>query len=244
MKFQIVNAGEARSQTSVKCLIYGDSGAGKSFLSASAPKPLILLTEMNGQASIMHSNAKADILHVTSDIMLAEVLKAIDEGDNAFDKYETIVIDSLTEMQRLIKDRLTNNGRSQMSLPLWGKLADTMRAMIRRIRNLKKNVVCVALLEAQIDENEGQRHLKPAFEGKKTGGEIAQYFNFVGFLYPQNETRQGSDGEAVTKVVRQLMVEGPSRVMCKPCFPLTGVISDPNLSDLFNQIKNPKTSNK
>ena len=189
----------------------------------------------------MHSNGEADILHVTSDIMLAEVLKAIDEGDETFEKYETIVIDSLTEMQRLIKDRLTNNGRSQMSLPLWGKLADTMRAMIRRIRNLKKNVVCVALLEAQLEEETGQRHLKPAFEGKKTGGEIAQYFNFVGFLYPQNETRQ-EGGEAVTKVVRQLMVEGPSRVMCKPCYPMSGVISDPNLSDLFDKIKNTQPS--
>jgi predicted GTPase len=49
--FRIVNAGKNRKKTHIKALIFGDSGAGKSYLSATAPNPLILLTEMNGQAS-------------------------------------------------------------------------------------------------------------------------------------------------------------------------------------------------
>ena len=55
-KFNIINAGQARSSTTIKGLIYGDSGSGKSFLAATAPRPLVLLTEKNGQASISHSN--------------------------------------------------------------------------------------------------------------------------------------------------------------------------------------------
>jgi phage nucleotide-binding protein len=233
-KFNIVKAGKAQKSTYIKALVYGESGAGKSFLAATAPKPLILLTEINGQASIMHSNPDADILHITSSDMLAEVLKDIDENPNDYKQYQTIVIDSITEMQRLIKDKLTSNGRSPMSLPLWGKLANNMRALIRRIRGMKKNVVCIALLEAHIEEESGQRHLKPAFEGKKTSGEIAQFFNWVGFLYPTMET---VNKEQIT--IRNLMVEGPSRVMCKPTFPLTGTIKNPNIEDIFNQILKP-----
>lgn len=242
-KFQIVKAGAAQTATFIKALVYGESGAGKSFLAATAPKPLILLTEMNGQASIMHSNPDADIIHITTDIMLAEVLKDIDDNPDDYAAYDTIVIDSITEMQRLIKDRLTNNGRGQMSLPLWGKLADNMRALIRRIRGLKKNVVCIALLESQMEEESGQRHHRPAFEGKKTSGEIAQYFNWVGFLYTTIETvEDAAGGKKASSTVRNLMVEGPARVLCKPTYPLTGVIRNPNINTIFQKILNPKSS--
>lgn len=237
MQFQIVNAGKSVAHTSIKCLVYGDSGAGKSFLAASAPNPLILLTEANGQASIMHSNPSADIIHINNDIMLGQVLKDICDNPKDWEKYDTIVIDSLTEMQRLIKDRITNQGKKQMRLQDWGILADNMRALIRRIRTIQKNVVCLCLLETQLEEETGIRHLKPAFEGKKTGGEIAQFFNFVGFLYTSQETVKENE----TKTVRSLMVEGPSRVMCKPTYPLTGSIKDPNLTNLFNLIKQPKS---
>lgn len=241
-KFQIIKAGKAAQNTVIKGLVYGESGAGKSFLAATAPKPLILLTEMNGQASIMHSNPEASIIHIKNDVMLAEILKDIDENPKDWQDYDTVVIDSITEMQRLIKDRLTNNGRGQMSLPLWGKLADNMRALIRRIRGLKKNVVCIALLESQIEEETGQRHLKPAFEGKKTSGEIAQYFNWVGFLYTTVEQADDGNGNKVNATVRNLMVEGPARVMCKPSYPLTGTIQNPNISTIINKILNPQPS--
>jgi len=237
MKFKIVNAGKVKSDLFIKALLYGDSGAGKSFLSATAPKPLILLTEMNGQASITASNPNADILHVETDVMLGQILKDIDENPKDWSKYDTIVIDSLTEVQRLIKDRLTNNGRSQMTLQNWGKLADNMRALIRRIRNLKKNVVCICLLERQTEENTGVHHLKPAFEGKKTSGEIAQFFNFVGFLYTVQEQQSDEKNDTKLVTVRQLMLEGPARVMCKPCGSATGTITNPNITTIFNQIK-------
>ena len=83
-KFNIVKAGKAQKSTYIKALVYGESGAGKSFLAATAPKPLILLTEINGQASIMHSNPDADILHITSSDMLAEVLKMTRKKQHSF----------------------------------------------------------------------------------------------------------------------------------------------------------------
>ena len=235
--FRIVNAGKNRKKTHIKALIFGDSGAGKSYLSATAPNPLILLTEMNGQASIAASNPKADIIHIESANMLAAVLRDIDENPEDYKKYDSVIIDSLTETQRLLKDRILSrksNG-SGFQIQDWGRMAEDMRALVRRIRNLKKHVVCICLMETETEESTGIRHIRPAFEGKKTGAEIAQFFSVVGFLYPHAEentenTQQGS------KIVRSLMLEGPARVMCKPCGGATGVITNPNITELFAKI--------
>tara|TARA_R100001510_G_C7654748_1_gene213551 strand:- start:834 stop:1529 length:696 start_codon:yes stop_codon:yes gene_type:complete len=229
MKFQILNAGKQKAKTHIKCLVYGDSGAGKSFLAVTAPKPLVLLTEPNGQTSIMHSNPNADLLHISSVKLLGDVLNSITNEPAQWAQYDTIVIDSLTEVQRLCKDDLTNKGRHPMKLQDWGKLADYMRRFIRALRQVPKHIVCLALLETTFEEGSGTRHLRPAFDGKKTSGEIAQFFNFVGFLYPaQNKEDQ--------KTSRYLMLEGNQNVLCKPTYPLTGTIKDPNLTKIFNQI--------
>ena len=233
MKFQIVNAGKQKKQTTIKCLLYGDTGAGKSYLAVTSPKPLVLLTEPNGQASIMHSNPGADLIHITSAQMLGDVLNSITTSPEQWAKYDTIVIDSLTEVQRLCKDDLTNKGRHAMKLQDWGKLADYMRRFIRVLRTIPKHIVCLALLETTFEEGTGTRYLKPAFDGKKTSGEIGQFFNFVGFLYvAQNKDKN--------KTSRYLMLEGQQNVMCKPTYPLTGTIIDPNISQLFNQITSAK----
>ena len=234
-KFQIINAGQSRAETSVKGLIYGDSGVGKSFLAATAPRPLVLLTEMNGQASISHSNPSAGIIHITDANMLAGVLRDIQEDPDTYEDFDTIVIDSLTETQRMIRDRILSKKKSGSSMQIqdWGKMAEDMRAMVRRIRNLKKNVICICLMESETEESTGTRHLRPAFDGRKTGSEIAQYFNFVGFLYAQQKT----DEKGGSTVTRSLMVEGPSRVMCKPCYPVSGIIDEPNIAQIFAQIK-------
>ena len=131
MQFNILNAGKQTQTTKIKALIYGDSGAGKSFLAASAPRPLVLLTEPNGQASIMHSNPDADLIHISSAKMLGDILKSLTENPKQWAKYDSLIIDSLTEVQRLCKDDLTNKGRSPMKLQDWGKLADFMRGSTR-----------------------------------------------------------------------------------------------------------------
>jgi len=234
MQFKIINAGKSKPETFIQCLIYGDSGVGKSFLAATAPKPLILLTEPNGQASIMHSNEKADLIHIGSAAMLGQVIKSIKEDPKRWSKYDTIVIDSLTEVQRLYRDHLTNEGTQMMKLQDWGKLAEYMRRFIRALRSLPKNIVAIALLEKNVEEDSQITEYKPAFDGKKTSGEIAQYFNFVGFLY-SGQVKE----KTKTNTYRYLMLEGREGILCKTTFPLTGVIKEPNIKDLFDTIRKP-----
>ena len=87
-------------------------------------------------------------------------------------------------------------------------------------------------MESSFEESTGTRYVRPAFDGKKTGQEVAQYFNFVGLLF----THQDNDGDKII-TSRNLMLEGPERILCKTIAPLTGVIRDPNIAKMFKEIQ-------
>ena len=125
-------------------LIWGNSGAGKSWLSATAPAPLICLTEKNGMVSIANSNQDADFVFIEDVNELRELITMAKSGK--LNKYKTIVFDSLTELQKMIRDGILN-GRSsdQMKIQDWGKLAQRTIGFIREIRDLPFHIVCTAL---------------------------------------------------------------------------------------------------
>jgi len=230
-----------RGNIVVKLLIYADSGVGKTFLCAKAKNPLVILTERNGYASAAHANPDAMIVecHSAQDLR-AIVLDAQDSHVDIVDKegktikvpFDTLVVDSLTEIQRLFKDEILQESRREIfSQQDWGKLADKMRKFIRAVRDLPVHVICTALLDSSIEEASGTRFVQPMFEGRKTKAEILQYFTAVGMLFRRNVKE---DNERVMQ--RHLMFDGPDRVMCKPCHPIIGTIIDPDIQQILDDI--------
>lgn len=205
-----------------KLLIYGDSGSGKTWLASKAINPLIILTEANGFTSAVHSNPDALIVQIFEAERLREVVRACYKGELEGHKFDTLVIDSLTEIQRIFKEEILKKSRKEkFTLQNWSELADTMRRFIRVVRDIPVHVVCTALMESVTDEGDGARYVSPSFEGKKTGSEIMQYFNAVGFLY-KTKSEEG--------INRILMLEGPNRVTCKTTFPLPNEIKNPDMT--------------
>ena len=219
-----------RENLNVKLLLYGDSGAGKTFCAVSSPKPLVLLTERNGLVSIQHSNPDA-VVAIASNAnevraIFQEVLK------NGLKKWgcETLVVDGLTEIQRMFKDEILEKSKKRLfSLQNWGELTETMRKFMRLLRSLDCSMVCTAL-SSYVQEEESSR-VVPSFEGQKTAQEIAQYFSAVGFVYRREEK-----GEKGSKFHHRIMFEGPTKVLCKPCAPIKGVV-DADLKPIFKAIK-------
>ena len=238
--FNIIKASEAVSKNAAhaKILIWGSSGVGKTWMVSDSPKPLIVLTEPNGALSIANSNPNADIVIINKAEDLRNLVVSLRK--NKTHNYETIVFDSLTECQRLIKDEILG-AREDLSLRDWGKLASKTLSFIRTIRDLPYHIICTALSSNLTDQEGGIVRTGPSFDGKKTGNEIMQYFSAVGALY-QKETQEGAK--------RFLMFTGPQRYMIKPCADLTGTLEDPNMKDMISKlsgaIKNAskKTNNK
>ena len=233
-------------------LIYGAPGKGKTWLAAQSPKPVILLTEKNGLTSVAHSNPDAIVIEIGSADELWEVLIMAkdghltlqdEEGNDNKIKFETLVIDSLTEAQRLLKDRILQNAkRDEFILKDWNTLTNHMQRLVRMIRDLPCHVICTALMEESYEDSTGKRHTKPQFEGKKTTQQISQYFNFVGYLYKKD----GGSGVTSDLTPRYLMMDGPDNYMCKPAHPVVGVIENPEISKILSDIQgtNGKTSSK
>lgn len=233
-------AGDSPETHTFKGLIYGQSGAGKSWLASTAPAPFVLLTEENGRQSIRQSNANARIVRANDIGTVREFMRAAAEDRLRSLGCATIVIDSLTEVQRLMKDEiLAKKPQGEgMALQDWGELTERMRRFMRLVRDVPYHVIATAL-EATSDEDGGPRHVFPSFEGKKLHNEVAQYFNFVGYCFKKE--RAGTDGQRA--VDHACMVEGPSRFLVKPCSPLTGVLQAP-MSMWFDRLASGRIENE
>ena len=233
----------------MKLLLFGDSGAGKTHTAVTAPKPCVLLTEPNGILSIHSSNPDAVVIDVTKiaaekDVspmtVVREFFKAALDGTFQNDlQIETVIIDSLTELQRMLKDEILDQKRGngsavvQWTLQDWSTLTDRMRKLIRSIRDLPFNVVCTALAEVNIDEQE-RRHVVPSFEGKKFANEIAGYFSLVGYVFKQSEEQEGEGQQSILR--HRVLLNGPSTYLTKSISPLNSV-EEPNIADWLVRIK-------
>ena len=206
----------------LKVLLYGDSGAGKTFAAASAGSKnfpvAILETEANGMLSIQASNPNALVIRASS---IADVEEFIVDVKNPKGELrgkhgvKVVAIDSLTEIQRLVKEDIVGNG--QASLQQWLFITERMRRLIRAIRDLDIHVVCTCLAVTKYDSDQ-IRQVVPCFEGQKLHIECPQYFSAVGYVYKDILEEEGKNF-----VLHRVMFSGPSTYMCKVAAPLAAV---------------------
>lgn len=233
--------GDVGSQSlHVKALIYGDSGVGKTWTASTAPRPVYLLTEPNGLPTIRASNpdavvVQADEGHGGMETVRA-FLRAAKDGTLARETgAETVVLDSLNELQRMVRDEIvaTKRGSHQegvFTLQDWGTLTDKMRAMVRAFRDLPFHLVGITHADAQTEEG-GPRHILPMFMGRSLPNEIAGYFSVVGYQYRKQS--KGEDGEVVTS--RHVLLQGPPTVVSKG-LPGLDPVEVPNVTQWIEKI--------
>jgi len=148
----------------LKMCIYGDPGVGKTTLAATAPNPLIIdidrgLMALAGQY-VQVAELGLDIGTVSIVKELEEVYKLLIGGDI---DCESIVIDTVTELQRRLMDQLLYDSfainslkdRDVAALQDWGKNTAQTRRFLRAIRDLPKHIIFVAQGQQYEDELTG-----------------------------------------------------------------------------------------
>lgn len=129
----------------VKALVYGPSGAGKTSFWGTAPNPIFASAE-GGLLSIAHLNPDYVDIKTTKD--LTELYTFLKTKEHS---YETVIIDSITEINDLIKAWIERKNWRLMQLQDWWTLEKEITDILRKFRDLDMNVLFLALEKFEKD---------------------------------------------------------------------------------------------
>lgn len=168
-----------------KYLVHGNSGAGKSRLGATAKRPAIALFERQALRTIRSRNPDAAVWVVESMDYLREMLselRLLIANDNC--PYDTVVIDSLTEAQGMLKKEILSRAGSEretLTQGEWGVIIDRVSNITRAFRDLPMHVLVLCRSEETYTGDD--RFVRPSLSGKKLPNDIAGFFNAVGYIF-------------------------------------------------------------
>ena len=230
--------------TWLNLLIYGDPGAGKTYLGGTAEDDArtrpVLVIDIEGGTTTLRGWPGIDVVPVRSmpelEKLHGELYHSIKDGKI---HYKTLMIDSLPEladldMRFIMKEAYSRNpekvDKDVPSQREWGKSRVHIRAIVRAFRDLPCNTIFTAQVGMQQEEGQPTKYF-PGFAGKLRT-EVPGFCDIVGFLQPEIDP--------ITKgVVRRLQVQGTKRVVAKDrTSALGGVVVDPTIPMLWDLIHN------
>lgn len=228
------------AETALKMLIYGPPGAGKTVLAATASEvpemsPVLYVDVEGGTLSIR--DKKVDVLRIKTFTELAQLLEVLRSGHH---NWRTVVIDSLTEVQKLnmyevMKKVVAQDPSRDPDMPglrEYGKNAEQIRRLIRGYRDLANTHVIFTALASEVkDEKTGVVKVYPALTGK-LATEIPGFLDVVAYL---------SVAEQDGAEIRVLVTDMTSRIMAKHRTPISGVrlpkfLKNPTMKQIYQVV--------
>jgi AAA domain len=226
-------------------LVHAGAKVGKSTLSSSAPPPVLVLDAEGSWRFIKTRKIHWDpmtqpiprwdgtwdacIVTITQWVHVQQVFRHLTQAEHDF---MTVVIDSISEIQRRLKANL--KGTDAMQIQDWGQLLTQMDSTIRAFRDLTMlpgPVHCVVMI-AETREDKGK--WKPYMQGQ-IGVSLPYLVDICGYLYV--DMAPDENGQP-TKRVRKLWVgshpnfEAGERVQGT----LGDVVTDPSITEMMKTI--------
>lgn len=214
---------------SIKMVVYGQSGVGKTTLALTAPKPIIISAE-KGLLSLKNH-----------DLPYLEVLKPadVDEAYNFLKKskeFQTVFLDTISEIgEVLLTDFLLTGGTDGTPVKdgrqAYRMMAEAMMPMIRKFRDLPgKHIVFNAKLEVKEDEDSGIMMYRPMIPGQVIKNQLPFMFDAI-MLYDIIK-------DPKTKQDVRVLQTGMSRgKIAKDRSGELDFYEKPDLTAIFNKIK-------
>jgi phage nucleotide-binding protein len=225
-------------------LVYGQPGSGKTVLAGSADsvpemRKVLYIDFESGILPLRDRNPDLEVLPISGEddgrgwYQLQQVYDTLHKGDH---DYRTVVIDSLSEVQKLsmyaimtklIKDKPDRN-RDVPDKREWGINLEQCRRMIRGFRDLPLNTIVVCHEKTDVDQITSKRLTMPKLTGQLPL-EVAGFFDEVLYLY----VKEGDDKRMVRKV---LTGANGAHIAKDRSDKLPLVISDPDMQKIYQLI--------
>ena len=168
MAIQLKSTGDLGDQ-GLKVLVYGQAGCGKTTLSKTLPKPVVLSAE-GGLLSLKDDNIP--YVEIKSMTDLHEAYAWLQDSD----EFESVVLDSISEIAEVVlshEKKINKDGRAA-----YGEMDVQLSEIIRAFRDLNMHVLMTAKLEKQQDEM-GRMLYFPSLPGNKTAQKLPYFFDEV-----------------------------------------------------------------
>ena len=209
----------------IKCLIYGEPGVGKTTFAATAPNVLFVDVE-HGTNSLLNSKEfnNVQVLSIKDWNDIEELYWELKAG--ALPEIETIVIDTISELQKLNMDLLlresaARDGRKDPYVPTqldYKKNTEVVRRIMWAYRELDRHLIVTAHVKERQDEETSKVALSPDAT-PKLAGTLGGIVDIQGYLYVEKK-------EEETK--RLLRIQPTDRIKAKT-----------RIGDLPDVIENP-----
>ena len=238
MALQFTTASQASVTSGVKTLIYGQSGAGKTALCATAPAPVILSAE-SGLLCLRKKNLER-LYGVNHPLVTYNphviLISTVDDLTDAYNwcarsaeanQFGTVCLDSISEIGEVV----LNNARRLVKDPrqAYGELIEKMETLIRLFRDLNnKHVYMAAKMEPIKDATTGAVKYGPSMPGSKLGNNLPYFFDEV-FRLGVNKTPQGES-------YRFIQTQPDLQYEAKDRSGSLAPMEPPFLTDIFNKI--------
>jgi hypothetical protein len=175
----------------VKILVYGQSGAGKTFLIPSLPDVVAFSAE-GGLMSI--KDADIPFISISSIEDLRDAYKwATDSQESA--QFKSFAIDSISEIAEVVLAHEKKRARDPRQA--YGAMQDEMADIIRRFRDIPDRHVYMSAKLEKIQDEMGRLLYGPSMPGNKAAQAIPYFFDEVFAL----RVEKNEDGEPIRGVL-------------------------------------------
>jgi hypothetical protein len=226
-------------------LIYGDSGTGKTTLAGSADevpamRPVLFVDMEGGTESLRHSYPGVETVRVTTWKEMQIVYDELYAGGHGF---QTVVLDSLTEIQKFnmytimaaVVQKRPDLDEDVPSMREWGKNLEQMRKFVRAFRDLEMHTIFTALNMTDKDQKTGATLMKPQLSGK-LANEVAAFLDIVGYYYVK-QIGAGDDME----FKRLLLTQKTDQQVAKDRTGLLPMVMEqPTMKSIYDTLSNGK----
>lgn len=168
---------EIQVHSTLKALIYGQAGTGKTTLALSAPKPLLL--DFDGGVSRLNTEHRVDTVQISCWGDCTQVLR------EDLSAYQTIVVDTVGKMIDCIIEDVCK-GRIPM-IKDWGAINNAFTSFCRQLHGLNKHVIFVAHRD---NRKEGDKNVFVPAIREKNYNSIVSELDLMGYIESRDDKRE------------------------------------------------------